>query len=325
MRMTVLDAGGREKGRALPRTERPTFEGARDGILERMDRREELSDFLRTRRARLSPADAGLGATGERRRVPGLRREELAMLAGVSADYYARLEQGRGGVHPSDSVLAALARALRLDEAEHAHLERLARAPLAQPPRRAQPQRVRPEVQRLLDRMPEVPAFVLGRRMDVLAWNELAARLHVDFGALPRRMRNMPRLVFLDDASRQLYPDWERVARDTVAFLRFEASAHPDDAELHALVGELSTKSAEFRRWWARHDVREKVSGVKRYHHPLVGPLELHYETLALPGDDHQTLVTYTAAPGSPSETALRMLALPAPRGPDRPDPRRPA
>jgi transcriptional regulator with XRE-family HTH domain len=273
-----------------------------------MDRRAELSDFLRTRRARLSPADAGLETAGERRRVPGLRREELAMLAGVSADYYARLEQGRGGVHPSDSVLAALARALRLDEAEHAHLERLARAPLAQPPRRPQPQRVRPEVQRLLDRMREVPAFVLGRRMDVLAWNELAARLHVDFGALPRRMRNMPRLVFLDDASRQLYPDWERVARETVPFPRFEASAHADDAEL---LGELSTKSPEFRRWWARHEVREKASGVKRYHHPLVGPLELHYETLALPGDDRQTLVTYTAAPGTPSETALRMLALP--------------
>jgi transcriptional regulator with XRE-family HTH domain len=276
-----------------------------------MDRRAELSDFLRTRRARLQPADAGLEAAGEHRRVPGLRREELAMLAGVSVDYYTRLEQGRGGVHPSDSVLAALARALRLDEAEHAHLERLARAPLAQAPRRAQPQRVRPEVQRLLDRMPEVPAFVLGRRMDVLAWNDLAARLHVDFGALPRRMRNMPRLVFLDDASRQLYPDWERVARETVAFLRFEASAHGDDAELHSLVGELATKSAEFRRWWARHDVREKASGVKRYDHPLVGALELHYETLALPGDEHQTLVTYTAAPGSPSESALRMLALP--------------
>ena len=276
-----------------------------------MDRRSEFSDFLRRRRAHLSPVDAGIERVGERRRVPGLRREELAMLAGVSVDYYVRLEQGRGGVHPSDSVLAALARALRLDEAEHAHLRQLARAPLAQaPPRRSRPQRVRPEVQRLLDRMDGVPAFVLGRRMDVLAWNELAARLHVDFGALPRRMRNMPRLVFLDDASRELYPEWERVARETVAYLRFEAGAQPDDAELHALVGELSTKSPEFRRWWARHDVREKSSGVKRYHHPLVGELELHYETLALRADDHQTLVTYTASAGSPSETALSMLAL---------------
>jgi transcriptional regulator with XRE-family HTH domain len=276
-----------------------------------VDRRTELSDFLRTRRARLSPADAGIETAGERRRVPGLRREELALLAGVSVDYYVRLEQGRGGVHPSDSVLNALARALRLDDAEYAHLRRLATAPLAQaPPRRPRPQRVRPEVQRLLDGMADVPAFVLGRRMDVLAWNELAAGLHVDFGALPGRMRNMPRLVFLDDASRQLYPDWEQVARETVTYLRFEASAQPDDAELHALVGELSTKSPEFGRWWARHDVREKSHGVKRYRHPLVGDLELHYETLTLPDDDRQTLVTYTAEPGSPSETALQMLAL---------------
>ena len=275
-----------------------------------MERRTELSDFLRTRRAAIGPAEAGLDATHERRRVPGLRREELALLAGVSVDYYVRLEQGRGGVHPSDSVLAALARALRLDEAEHAHLRRLARAPLAQPPRRSRRQRVRPEVQRLLDRMPDVPTFVLGRRMDILAWNELAARLHVDYGALPPRMRNMPRLVFLDEDSRRLFADWEQVARETVAYLRFEASAQPDDADLHALVGELSTASPEFGRWWARHDVREKSHGVKRYRHALVGDLELHYETLALPGDERQTLVTFTAAPGSPSETALRTLAL---------------
>ena len=276
-----------------------------------MDRRTELSDFLRTRRAALRPAAAGVETAGERRRVPGLRREELARLAGVSVDYYVRLEQGRGGVHPSDSVLDALARALRLDDAEHAHLRRIARAPLAAaPPRRRRAQRVRPEVRQLLERMPDVPAFVLGRRMDVLAWNPLAARLHVDFGGLEPRMRNMPRLVFLDEASRHLYPEWEQVARETVAYLRFEASADPDDAELHALVGELSTVSAEFRRWWARHDVREKSHGRKRYRHPLVGELELHYETLALPGDDRQTLVTYTAAPGAPSETALRMLAV---------------
>lgn len=291
-----------------------------------MDQRAQLSDFLRTRRARLSPAAAGIDTPGERRRVPGLRREELALLAGVSVDYYVRLEQGRGGVHPSDSVLAALARALRLDEAEHAHLRRLTRAPSAQAPlRRPRTQRVRPEVQRLLDGMADLPAFVLGRRMDVLAWNHLATRLHVDFAALPRRMRNMPRLVFLDDASRQLYPDWEHVARETVAFLRFEASAHPDDPELHALVGELSTKSQEFTRSWARHDVREKSHGAKRYHHPLVGDLELHYETLALPADDRQTLVTYSAAPGSPSETALRLLALQDTTAPTIPTPAAPS
>jgi transcriptional regulator with XRE-family HTH domain len=279
-----------------------------------VDRRAELSDFLRTRRARISPGEAGFDTTGERRRVPGLRREELALLAGVSVDYYIRLEQGRGGVRPSDSVLAALARALRLDDAEHAHLRRLAHAPLAASARRRpRPQTVRPAVQRLLDRMSEIPAFVLGRRMDVLAWNQLAARLHVDFAALPPRMRNMPRLVFLDDAARQLYPDWDRVALETVAYLRFEASADPDDTGLHELVGELSTKSPDFRRWWARHDVREKAHGIKRYRHPLVGDLELHYETVTLPADDRQALVTYTAEPGSPSETALRILALPDP------------
>jgi transcriptional regulator with XRE-family HTH domain len=275
-----------------------------------MERRTDLSDFLRASRARLTPAAAGIQASGERRRVPGLRREELARLAGVSVDYYVRLEQGRGGVHPSDSVLSALGRALQLDEAGQAHLRRLARAPQAQPRRKRRPQRVRPEVQRLLDAMPGVPALVLGRRMDVLAWNQLAARLHVDFGALPERMRNMPRLVFFDEAARELYPDWERVARETVAFLRLEAGSEPDDPDLHALVGELSTKSPEFRRWWASHEVREKTHGVKRYRHPLVGELELSYETLRLPAPDHQVLVTYTARPGSASETALRMLAF---------------
>ena len=276
-----------------------------------MDRKPELSDFLRSRRARLTPAEVGLADAGDRRRVPGLRREELARLAGVSVDYYIRLEQGRGGVHPSDSVLDALASALRLDESESAHLRHLARRPgPGVAPRRVRPQRVRAEVQTLLDALTDVPAFVLGRRMDVLAWNELAARLHVDFAALPPRMRNMPRLVFLDDAARQLYPEWERVARETVAYLRFEASAERDDAELHALVGELSTNSDEFRRWWARHDVQEKAHGTKRFRHPVVGDLELHYETLSLPGSPRQTLVTYTAEPGSPSATALRMLSL---------------
>lgn len=232
------------------------------------------------------------------------------MLAGVSVDYYVRLEQGRAGLHPSGAVLDAVARALQLDEVEHAHLLRLTQShsPRARPRRR--PQRVRADVQRLLDRMDEVPAFVLGRCMDVVAWNELAARLHVDFATLSPRMRNMPRLVFLDDDARRLYPDWDQVARETVAYLRFEASAGPDDRELHELVGELATKSPEFRRWWATHDVREKSHGTKRYRHPLVGDLELHYETLPLPGDDHQTLVTYTAEPGSASDTALRLLAL---------------
>jgi transcriptional regulator with XRE-family HTH domain len=271
----------------------------------------ELSDFLRSRRARLSPARAGIEVADGPRRVPGLRREELAMLAGVSVEYYVRLEQGRGGVHPSESVLAALAGALRLNDSETQHLHRLAQASrTGPPPRRPRAQTVRPEVRRLLAAMVDVPAIVLGRRMDVLAWNELAARLHVDFGALPPHLRNMPRLVFLDEASRELFPDWDQVARETVAYLRFEAGFEDEDAGLHELVGELSTKSKLFARLWARHDVREKSHGTKRFRHPLVGELDLHYETLALPGDRRQTLVTYTAAAGSPSESALRMLAL---------------
>jgi transcriptional regulator with XRE-family HTH domain len=280
-------------------------------MLGAVNRRTELSNFLRTRRARLSPVDVDIAATGERRRVPGLRREELARLAGVSVDYYIRLEQGRGGVHPSYSVLEALGRALQLDEAEQQHLYRLARAPTAQAaPRRARPQRVRPEIQLLLNRLDSVPALVVGRRMDLLAWNELAVRLHIDFATLPPRMRNVARLVFLDDASRLLYPDWEQVALETVGYLRLEAGAEADDAALQALIGELSTKSEAFRRMWARHDVRQKAHGMKRFRHPLVGDLELHYETLALPADDGQVLITYTAQPGSPSETALRILAV---------------
>jgi transcriptional regulator with XRE-family HTH domain len=270
-----------------------------------MDKRRELGEFLKSRRARLRPEDVGLPDFG-RRRVPGLRREELAQLAGVSADYYVRLEQGRGG-HPSDGVLEAIARALNLDDAERAHLYDLARP--RRPRRRpARPERVRPELQHLLDSMEHVPAFVLGRRMDVLGWNRLAASLVVDFGSLPPEQRNTARLVFLDEGMRSHYPDWEEAARDAVAHLRLLAGRHPDDPALAELIGELSMKSEEFRRWWARHDVREKTHGRKHMEHPIVGRLTLFYETLALRGDPDQVLVTYVAEPGSESETALRLL-----------------
>jgi transcriptional regulator with XRE-family HTH domain len=271
----------------------------------RMDRRAELGEFLRSRRARLRPEAVGLPDSG-RRRVPGLRREELAQLSGVSADYYIRLEQGRGG-HPSEGVLDAIATALNLDEAERAHLFDLARP--ARPRRRAsRPERIRAELQVLLDALERVPAFVLGRHMDVLGWNRLAAALIVDFGALAPRERNTARLVFLDEGVRSAYPDWEEAARETVAHLRLLAGRHPDDPVLAELIGELSMHSGDFRRWWARHDVREKTHGTKHMQHPLVGPLTLHYETLALRGDQDQILVTYVAAPGSESETALRLL-----------------
>jgi transcriptional regulator with XRE-family HTH domain len=257
----------------------------------------DLGDFLRTRRARLQPEDVGLPAHG-RRRVPGLRREELAQLAGVSVDYYVRLEQGRD-IHPSDQVLDAIAGALRLDEDERNHFHALVRPrPRA---RRRRPERVRPTLQRLLDRM-GVPAMIIGRRMDVLAFNALAGALTAGF-----RERNMLRHVFLDESARDLYPDWDAVAAETVGFLRLAAGEDPDDAQLIELVGELSVRSEDFRRLWARHDVRSKTFGVKRFEHPQVGPIELNYECLQAPDSD-QVMVTYTAAPGSASETALALL-----------------
>jgi transcriptional regulator with XRE-family HTH domain len=271
----------------------------------RRDTRGELGAFLKSRRARVLPDDIGI-VTGSRRRVPGLRREELAQLAGVSADYYVRLEQGRAG-HPSDSVLEAIARALRLDDAERAHLYDLAR-PVPRRQRPARAERVRPELQILLDALDRVPAFVLGRRMDVLAWNRLASALVIDFESLPPDQRNTAKLVFLDEDMRAQYLDWSEAAHETVAHLRLLAGRHPDDPQLAELIGELSMKSEEFRLWWARHDVREKSHGAKRLMHPIVGPLTLYYETLALRADSDQVLVTYVAEPGSASDTALRLL-----------------
>jgi transcriptional regulator with XRE-family HTH domain len=287
-----------------------------------VEKRRELGEFLQSRRARLRPEDVGLPSYG-RRRVPGLRREELAQLAGVSVDYYVRLEQGRAG-RPSNEVLEAIARALSLDDDELAHLHDLAR-PTLRRRRPPPPERVRPEVQRLLDALDGVPAMVFGRRMDVLAWNRLAAALWVDFGSLPREQRNAARQVFLDEGTRQRNPDWEQGARETVAYLRLAAGRHPDDAELAALVGELSMKSADFRRLWAHHDVHEKTHGTKRHIHPLVGELTLSWETLALTGDSDQMLITYTAEPGSESETGLRLLgAMAEPAASARSPTRRP-
>jgi transcriptional regulator with XRE-family HTH domain len=238
--------------------------------------------------------------------VPGLRREELAQLAGVSVDYYVRLEQGRAG-QPSEGVLDAIARALRLDDAERAHVYDLSR-PVRRRRRELRLERVRPGLKRLIDALDGVPVMLTGRRMDVLAWNRLAAALLVDWGALPREQRNAARHVFLDDSARELYADWEEGARATVAYLRLVAGRHPDDAGLAELIGELSMKSEDFRRWWADHDVHEKTHGTKRLVHPIVGELTVSYESLTLPGDSDQVLVTYTAEPGSESETALRLL-----------------
>ncbi|MFD9062777.1 helix-turn-helix transcriptional regulator [Kitasatospora purpeofusca] len=280
-----------------------------------------LAEFLRTRRSRLRPEDVDLPDFGGRRRVAGLRREELAQLAGVSVDYYTRLEQGRVG-NPSDAVLDAVARALRLDPEEAGHLHRLART---RPTRAggsggtggtgrgqargsAVPQKVRPSMARLLDAMPDVPAVVMGRRMDILAWNSAAAALLGDYATLAPAERNIARITFLDPASRTLFDDWVGCARENVAFLHLEAGRRPDDPRLAELIGELSLRSQEFRQWWAEHPVRDKTSGHKVFRHPLVGRMELVYDTLRSADDPDQALVTYTADPGSPSEDALRML-----------------
>lgn len=268
-----------------------------------MPPKEELSEFLRSRRERLRPGDVGL-ADGGQRRVPGLRREEVARLAGVSTDYYVRLEQGRN-ITASEDVLDALSRALRLDEAERAHLRNLAK-PRTVRRRAARPQRVRAEVQRLIDGL-ATPAFVLGRRLDVLATNRLARALLADFDEMPAAERNHARWVFLDPRARDLYAEWDVVARDNVSVLRLEAGERPGDERLSALVGELSVESPEFARWWADHDVLVRGYGPKRFRHPIVGELEVHYEAMRLTDQD-QTLFLYSVARGSASEQALMLL-----------------
>ena len=266
------------------------------------DTHNRLGEFLRARRALVTPDDVGLPDLG-RRRVAGLRREELALLAGVSVDYYVRLEQGRD-THPSEQVLDALARALRLDHDAVAHLHDLARPAPRRRRRRERPERVRPGVLRLLESWSAIPAFVLGRRMDVLAFNALAGMLHEGF----RTERNMVRLVFLDPTARDTFPDFDGVAQETVATLRAAAGADLDDPRLAELVGELSLKSDDFRRLWARHEVREKASGTKRMLHPMVGELVLGYETLRVNDAPEQLVVGYHAEPGSASERALALL-----------------
>lgn len=275
-----------------------------------MDRSSEIREFLRTRRARITPGQAGLTPHGGARRVPGLRREEVAQLAGVSVDYYIRLERGRTqGV--SETVLEAVARALHLDEAERAHLFDLAQPTATTRARRRRPlapQRVHPVLYRTLDSL-SVPAVVQGRRTDVLAANRLAHALYTDFEARPRRERNFARFVFLDEAARALYADWEKVAGDCLAMLRLYAGRHPDDPQLTELIGELSLHSDTFRRMWADHDVQAHTTGTKRLHHPLVGDLTLDYLVLTVEGDPEQTLTIYTPEPASPSAEALALLA----------------
>ncbi|MEJ5946890.1 helix-turn-helix transcriptional regulator [Pseudokineococcus basanitobsidens] len=275
-----------------------------------MDNRAEVRDFLTSRRARLTPGQAGLPAHGGGRRVKGLRREEVALLAGVSVDYYTRLERGSlGGV--SESVLEALARALQLDEAENAYLHDLARAATARAPRtrKRRAEGVRPGVQAMLDAMTEAPALVRNGRLDILATNRLGRALYCDLFRDPVRPANHARFAFLDERARDLWVDWDRAANDTVGILRAEAGRRPYDRALTDLVGELSTRSEDFRQMWAAHEVRLHQTGTKTLHHPVVGRLELLYETLDLQADEDLTMLVYAAAPGTSTEDALRLLA----------------
>ncbi|MEU4087622.1 helix-turn-helix domain-containing protein [Streptomyces aureus] len=273
-----------------------------------LDRRAELSEFLRSRRARLKPEDVGMPDFGRHRRVPGLRREELAQLAGVSVAYYTRLEQGHGR-NVSAEVLDAIARALRLTDAEHNHLTHLAKPKQHKKKQTSRPQQVRGSLRQLLDTLDGVPAYITGRRSDVLVWNRMAAAVFGDWSELPPQERNWARMVFLRPEYRDLFVEWEQKAIDIVCLLRMDAGCHPDDPRLSALVGELSVKSEDFRRLWATHDVKEKSHGVKQLRHPLVGDLALQFESFRLIGDSELALVTYHAEPGSASAEALRLLA----------------
>ncbi|MEU5032456.1 helix-turn-helix transcriptional regulator [Streptomyces milbemycinicus] len=278
-----------------------------------MDTREELGEFLRSRRGRLRPEDAGLPSYGGRRRVPGLRREELAQLAGVSAGYYTRLEQGQSP-NASDAVLDAVARVLRLDDAERAHLYSLARPKSRARRRAARPEQVRPGVRVMIESFGDVPALVMGRFCDVLAWNRMAHALmagHLDFDApnRPAERPNIARLLFLDPHTRELYADWLRKARSTVADLRLIAGRYPGDPALTGLIGELTVGSAEFARLWAAHTVGDCGTAARTYRHPMVGTMTLMCELLALPEDEGQRVAVMNAQPGSPSEEALWLLA----------------
>lgn len=270
---------------------------------------EELAQFLATRRAKVTPEQAGLPSYG-RRQVKGLRREEVASLAGVSVDYYKRLERGNA-TGASDGVLDALADALRLDDAERAHLFDLARtAGTVTPPRRKRTPKaqVRPSVLQLLDSISQ-PAMVSTQRFDYLAANPLGRALYAPLFDSREQPPNSARFTFLDPAAQDFFVDWEKAAKDLVGALRAQAGANPYDRALSDLVGELSTRSEPFRTWWAAHNVRQHQTGTKRLHHPIVGDLELTYEVMELAADSGLRLAVFQAEPGSAAQEALDLLA----------------
>jgi transcriptional regulator with XRE-family HTH domain len=277
-----------------------------------MDNRAQVREFLVSRRERISPAQAGLPAyCGANRRVKGLRREEVALLAGVSIDYYVRMERGNlSGA--SDAVLDGVASALQFDEAERAHLFDLARAAQPVPPRRrpAKSSGVTDGIQQILDAITDAPAWIRNARHDMLAANRLARALYAPVLADPRRPANNARFVYLDPAARDFFADWERAADDIAAMLRSEAGSNPRDKHLIELIGELSTQSEEFRTRWAAHNVRFHRTGRKVLQHPIVGTLDLSFEAMEFPAHPGLTLLAYTAAAGTPAADSLRMLAI---------------
>ena len=274
-----------------------------------MEARNEIREFLISRRDKLTPEMAGLPIYGRNRRVKGLRREEVAMLAGISVEYYTRLERGNAA-GASEDVLEAVARALQLDDAERAHLFDLVRATnnTRPPNRRPAQDRVRPTLQRILDSI-TAPAYLRNGRLDVLAANTLGAALYAPVLADAVGTPNMARFIFLNDRATDFFDQWDCAAHDAVGILRAQAGRDPYDRRLSDLIGELSTRSDEFRVRWAAHDVKFHRTGAKKLHHPVVGELTLDYEAMELPGDNGQRILVYTAEPGSPSDDGLRLLA----------------
>lgn len=275
-----------------------------------MDTAGDIREFLTSRRARITPDEAGLPAFGTNRRVKGLRREEVAMLAGISVEYYTRFERGNAS-GASEEVIEGVARALQLDEAERTHLfdlVRTANASSRTTRRRPAQERVRPVIQRILDSI-SAPAYVRNGRLDLLAANPLGRALYAPVFESPSGLPNMARFTFLDASATDFFPDWEKIASDAVAILRAEAGRDPYDKTLSNLVGELSTRSDEFRVRWAAHDVKFHRTGTKVLHHPIVGDLSLDYEAMELPGDSGQRILIYSAEPQSPAQQALDLLA----------------
>jgi transcriptional regulator with XRE-family HTH domain len=276
----------------------------------RADNRAQVREFLISRRERITPEQAGLPAYGgANRRVKGLRREEVALLAGVSIDYYVRLERGNlAGA--SEAVLDGIATALQLDDAERAHLSDLARAAQPTPARRRRPRNagITDGIQQVLDAITDAPAWVRNARHDMLAANRLARALYAPVLADPRRPANNARFIYLDPAAPDFFTDWDRAADDIAAMLRSEAGANPHDKQLVELIGELSTRSQDFRERWAAHDVRFHRTGHKRLRHPVVGALDLNFEAMEFPAHPGLTLLVYTAAAGTPAADGLKLL-----------------